>query len=327
MARVRTEGLELGTGSQIGLTGNASVQSSVVRTGLYALFLQSNAATATLSLPAAAEYYIRFHWRYTALVAARIMRWQSGLTELGSIRQDSTYVDVYVGTTKVADGAIALNPDTWYMIELHIKIADAGGVGEVRIEGIVDATFSGDTKPGADTTLDVFEWVRDVNSGNTYVDDIAANDVNGASDTGYPGDGRVLAQMPDLTGDDTQWDGSDGDQTNNYALVDERPHNSDTDYVYSNSVGARDLYMVTNSIPANAVISRVWGEARGRTTVAGDYLAMVVKTYNTEFTSPDVLLPTSYGAVMGTYWAVNPYTNSPWVVAEVNSLQIGPKAR
>jgi hypothetical protein len=154
------------------------------------------------------------------------------------------------------------------------------------------------------------------------------NDTSGAVDNSWCGDGRVVAMFPSGNGDASQLTGSDGNSTDNYALVDEVPSNNDTDYVEGSVVNERDLYQLSNvSLPVGTTVRRVLVESRSKDTVAeGGLIALEVKTGGTEYVSADMALASSYAPVRAE-WILNPNTGVAWTQADLDALQVGPRTR
>ena len=341
MARVFTEGAEFNdTIFWSVINYSLVVITSPVRSGTYAYKGASgggggqNAAGTKVLDVALSEFYLKFAWNMSNITSVfRFPNWYKGSTELGSVRLNASTgkIEIYTGTaTLVATGTTPLNPDQYYVIEIHVKIADAGGTIDVKVDGISNASFSGDTKPGADTNVDKLYWSGAVSGGIWYLDDLALNDVSGGVDDSWCGGGKVILLQPNGNGDANDFDGSDGNQVDNYLLVDELPHNSDTDYIESTTLDERDLYALENTglVAGSTDIKRVWGEARAKDTGAsGQLIAFVVKTGGTEYASADVALPGSYSRVIGADWLVNPNTSAAWTPSELDAAQSGPKVR
>jgi hypothetical protein len=145
----------------------------------------------------------------------------------------------YVGSNAVAYGTF-MNLDTWYHIQLRVKIADAGGVIQVKLDGNVDIDYSGDTKPGAGTTISYFTLCNETyksNGAGYFFDDLVIRDDD------WPGEVRFDAALVPTGDSVVAWTPSAGGD--NYALVDEVPP-SEADYVYSETDGQQDLYTLAN---------------------------------------------------------------------------------
>src|SRR3989337_1306682 len=192
LKRIFTEGFEAGDTLFWGVAGNGSVSTTTPRSG--SRCWQSGGTAAQKSISAISEGYVRLGLFATGIAAQVIMRWYASGTELGSLRLSSAgNLQLYTSTgTLVATGSVAIQLNTWYLVEVRIKIADAGGVLEVKVDGTVDATFSGDTKPGADTTFNLI-YILHTGASVWRIDDFALNDPAGGGGVWQPrGRGRGL---------------------------------------------------------------------------------------------------------------------------------------
>lgn len=275
---------------------------------------------------AVSEFYIRFALNNRGIKFG----WFNGATELGSFRFNTSSVsyDLYTGaSTLVGSGVNLYAGSIWQVIEVHVKIADSGGIIEYKVDGVTQsaASFSGDTKPGAATTADRLLFIG--NSGTIFLDDIAFNDTTGSVDNSWCGDGHVYGLVPNGNGDSSQFVGSDGNSTDNYLLVDEAVSNGDTDYVESATSGNKDLYQMANlpTLPSGSTIQRVIVETRARElTAGGDQLQIGVKSGGTESWSSGIVLSTSFARQIAEF-LVDPSTSAAWTESNVNSIQVGQK--
>lgn len=333
MARVWTEGFEMGDLRGFdSIAYNPSAYSPFKRSGTYSMRCVSP-ASATKYITAITEGYIRFGFRWYDPTPGNIstlhLRDASGTIHL-YIRTGATpgrfelrHGDgTLLGTTA---STIALGE--WYLFEVHWLIDDASGVAQMKVDGILEVDFDGDTKNSA--TASVGRVYFGPGSNTAYYDDIAVNDTTGAVDNSWCGDGHIIALTPDGNGDVTEWTGSDADASDNYLLIDDIPADDDTTYTYESTVDQRDLYALAASGLSGVTINRVWPEARARKTVAdGTQIALVTKTTATEYDSADLDVGTDYSTrVIGAEYTANPNTTNPWSIAELDALQVGPKVR
>lgn len=342
MTRLLTEGFEMG--DLIGWT-NGAISSTYKRSGTYSnnVAAGNNFSNASYSptFTTVTEGWIRFGIDVVQGYASTDncqVQWRKGATVLGSIRfMHNQVAKVYTSTgSLVATGSIVIPQGIWVLIELHIKIDDAGTI-EVKIDGVQDTllTFSGDTKPGADTGFDNIQFYGYGSTGgsgtcNIAYDDIAVNDnVGSAPDQTWCGDGKIMKISPNGTVTN-QLTGSDGNTVDNHLLVDEIPSNSDTDYVQGTVVDEEDLYDMAACGLTDVVIRRVWAESRSKDTVAsGGKIALVTKAAGgSEVAGPDITLSTSYNTrVMSTEQLLNPVDSAAWEVADIDAIQAGARTR
>lgn len=341
MAREWYSGGELGDMSELTFANDKVwVQTTIKRSGAYAYRINVSNGGAGFGLmykefTAAAEKYFRnafYHPILTGSSPQAPLYFASGATALVSIDIDYTnrvYV-AKVGSTIVATGTAKITVGGWDLLEIHVKIADAGGVIEVKVNGFIDISYTGDTKPGAETTISRVYWQtidRNLGAGvDTYVDDIAINDTSGSADNSWCGDGRILFRPTNGAGDQSGFTPSAG---LNYQCVDDVPNNGDTDYVDGTTLDTYDLYQVANSaLVTDDVILRMRVVAVAKDTVAnGGKIALGLKTGGTEYWGDDKPLTTNYTDVYGTEHLINPQTGVAWTVADLDALQVGEKAR
>jgi len=330
MTRIFTEGFESGDTLAMNVaTYGAGI--AQVRSGSYSLQgAQGNSSTG-ITISGVSEVYFRCaHW--TNGTSGTLLKWRIGATELGSLRFNSTNrcLELYTGTaTYVAGGTHPIPSNAWFLYEVHIKIDASAGVLEAKIDGVLDSSFNGNTKPGTATTFDNF-LLPGTGTNVCYMDDIAINNTSGSVDNSWCGDGRIIALVPNANGDLSQLMGSDGNTTDNYLLVDEKPSNGDTDYVEGSVVDEKDLYnMSATGLASNNIIRRVWVESRSRDTAsAGGSIALAIKTNSTEYLSSNITLLGTYTAsIKGIDYPLNPNSGVAWTISDVDALQAGPVTR
>jgi hypothetical protein len=346
VTRVFNEGFEMR--DYVGWTkvgGSMDINTTTKRSGVASMCMFSgidlSQSNINYVLPSTyPEGYFRFaiyvvYVRFSNDIYCRF-KWTKDGTVLGSIGFVENRVAILYNSSDVAVayGTVAISASTWFLIEIHVAVADAGSY-EVKINGIIDPglTYSGDTKPGADIGFNrIYFWTGAQNNDGTtyYIDDIAINDVNGSVDNRWCGDGRIIARTPNGT-ITNQLVGSDGDSVNNHLLVDEIPSNSDTDYVQGNVVNEEDLYdFAATGLASTCTISRIWVESRSKNTVAnGRKLALVTKASGgSEVVGSDVVLAPTYTIrCLGAEQTQNPVGPANWTAADVDALQAGVRTR
>jgi hypothetical protein len=211
-----------------------------------------------------------------------------------------------------------LQINTWYLIEVHVKIAAIGGVAEAKVDGVSDINYSGSTQPGSDTTINRINYWG---STTFLIDDLALNDTAGGVDDTWCGDGKIVMLRPNAAGDVTQLTPSAGA---NWECVDECPPNT-ADYVSSATAGQYDLYNCnTYTLQSGEVVRRVQVEARClEESALGDSIKLGVKTESTEYFGASQPVLTSYRRYVGNDLKVNPNTAAAWTQLELDALQVG----
>lgn len=217
-------------------TGDNYAYSSVKKTGNYSGHLDGRL---TKIIPATSSKLVKFSFWNNGSTGQYPCRFKNGTTELlGIYINSSGYIEIwYYGTTKIGNtGTQHINPNEWTDIEIYYYMADSGGRFDVRVKGILDITFTGDTKLTSDTTFD-----RILIGGAGLYDDIIIAD---GADGDVIGDLRVVPLAVTGAGYSTQWTPDSG---SNYARINEVPP-VDTSYVTVNANDQIDSYAI-GSIP------------------------------------------------------------------------------
>lgn len=243
------------------ITSNSVVFSSTQkRTGVYSLRLNSTGSNfgyyAFLSLTSGlTELYAQFAWctQNSPIGTAwtRLFRWEGPTgTVLGGLKINNSTgkIEVYTGdfASLVATGNVVLTTNTVYVIEVHVVLGDSGSI-TVRVDLIEDSTFSGDTKPGADTTVNFLRW-GNISTGYVYIDDIIVNDTAGSRNNSWPDGGKVYYIVPTGDGATKDWTPSAG--ADHYALVDEVPPSA-TDNLQATAIDKVDI-LTFPALPGDA---------------------------------------------------------------------------
>jgi len=168
------------------------------------------------------------------------------------------------------------NNDVWKHFSVDVKIDSSAGWVKVYMNGSLIMSWSGNTGNAniTDILLGNFPGLGDYYCQVNYIyfDDLYIDDTAGESEpTSAPPIRYFQVVAPNADGNYSQWVGSDGNSTNNYALVDEIPP-STADYIICSGVDVLDSYnMDTTTIPANheivALIPTVYAKKTGLTDV------------------------------------------------------------
>ena len=174
---------------------------------------------------------------------------------------------------------------TWQHFGLDCKIDNAAGWAYVYLNGVEILSFDGNT--GNSDVESVRFGSPDsaiTGAGSFYVDDCYIDDTTGEGSSAVCPLLRFEWIYPDTTGNYDQWIGSDGNNVDNYLLVDERPPGT-ADYVEEDTVDEFDSYaMTTYALGAgeqiDAVIPIVYAQRYG----ANEEIAL-----GTRFSGADVI--------------------------------------
>ena len=214
-----------------------------------------------------------------------------------------------------AVGTKVLQPDKWYVFELHLSTGPGGPV-HLRIDGETEFAYGGPA--GEFSFICQHCWYA---FWGYFIDDVVINDTSGSENNSWPDGMRVILLRPDDPGDFAQWTPSQ--PYHNYDNVNEVPIDA-TNYVYTTTDNLRDLYNL-ESLPNEVasivnVRSDAWMSRGSASTVTK--VIYEVKPGSTVFSSSPLTVPPTTGLVK-LNWEVNPETGLPWTVEEVNRLQAG----
>ena len=234
----------------------------------------------------------------------------------------SQHYSFYVNGSEVAIGTPTHSDATWYLVEGYFKMSDTSGSGILKVNGITEIEYGGDTKPGTATTFNRI-LLSGAGSGMgsplTKWDDIALNDTSGSVDNSWCGEGRIEKLAVNDNGDLNEWTPSSGSA---WQCVDDIPPNGETDYITSRVSGQRDMFNLTAFTDTNKTIRRIWIDSR-----AEDYAAMAskikvgLKTSGSVFMGAEDTLPSAYKRVASGEFLVDPTSGKVWTKTELDALQ------
>lgn len=323
--RIFTDGAEMGDMVFWTTYSGATLTSIGTRTGGYC-YTEDATAWAYKSITPVDEIYLRygFAWGYNG----GGFYWQSsGGTTLGSLLTSGGYLVANNGAGTVGTTTTALTANVWYLVEIHVKIADSpNGIIQVKIDGKpIEIDYSGDTKPGADTTI-----------GRIYfqgwyisLDDLALNTIDnsdGKGDISWCGDGRIVKITPSGSGTVNDWQNNGGVSASaNYLYVDEYPNDGDTTYVYSDTSGSIQRFAMSDNYSGTGItVRRVFAEARiKRASTAETYVKIgQLALGGTDTLSGSTLAGiSSYERIVGPEEKVNPVSGIAWTEADIDGLE------
>jgi len=319
MARVFIDGFESG-GYDLWeeRSGSPAVQAiSSGMDGVYQLYLGYQGGHYVRKLlPPAAEYWVAFRWICMGGSSDYVFTFlDPDGTVLGCLKADTgVFTAVRGSSTLLASGTTSASGSTPFKLEIHYKPHATAGVFQVKVNGVMEIDFTGNTGTTANIGKIMLGWTSDFNGEGKW-DNIIVDDAE------WVGDTMIQARVVNGAGDSTQWTPSTGA---NYACVDEKPP-SDTDYIRTNVADNVDLFAVAALGGSPETIKCVQVQARCKKEGAPpSQLKMAVKTGGTVYLSEDT------GPKVGRYlsrygiWPLNPSTGVAWLPSD--SLQIGCKS-
>jgi hypothetical protein len=317
VARILIDGFESGGYDLYDVSANASVVSSAGKDmdGSYCLDLTAGSAYVYKSTIVAglSEIYLAVLWRPSAPSDLQpIFRFQNGVSEVTTLyRNNSTNKLQISGQT----GTKTISNDTTYLVELYFKIADSGGRIVVKVDGVIDIDFTGDTLDSSAVFNRVYLG-RDNATQTTkaYFDNFIWDDAS------YIGDTNIQAIVPTGVGTTTEWSPSAGA---NWQCVDEIPA-SDADYNTASGWYKKDTYVAGNMSGSINSIKCVQVQSRARFLSFANPTNIVVRSGGGDYLSAGIDL----GSIWKSYfniWETNPADSAAWEEADVNAVEIGVK--
>lgn len=283
----------------------------------------SNASGATCILGFAVKFGSLSSAGYLAFVN------QGGSYQI-TLQNDTTgHLRVYLGTNTALlfTGTRVLSTGVWYYVEFKVTIANSGGTVALRIDGVSDGTYTGDTQMTGSASWDEI-WLggnSGLPSSGGVVDDLLVYDGSGASENDWMNDCRIEAILPSGVGNSSVWLNQAGNTTNTYQSVDDATPTDDTDYVESATADEKDTYAYGNLATTSGTVVAVVLNPYWKKTNTGAKTAKSVARLSggTEEDSAAVTLGTSY--VYTPDVRLTKPGGGAWSVADVNAAEFGVK--
>lgn len=212
MARLSTTGFEINDFPTSGTTAegwvktaNGSISSAVVRSGALS-FQTGNGQIATVSLSpaltltAGRRYFLRAYCQWTTGtlpgLQQTIMGENAG-TDYNVKISATGKLGLFHGSTQIGSDSATLVVNRWYRIELSWIIATGtGDAAELELDGVSVASETGANRTDTLASIIQIGAFSAVTSSGFFVDDIALNDDQGASQNSWPGEGKVVLLLP-----------------------------------------------------------------------------------------------------------------------------------
>jgi hypothetical protein len=316
-----------------GLLSNLKIDSTGGRDGKSAFFQDGAGGTFTLPGTDTSEIYLGFAWKPvdfgTVVESSPVVRFMAGASATCAVlvNRDGSCILQVRGTNQ--SPVSGFNENQWQYVEVYLKVNASTGSFIVKKDGVTITTVTGNTllntndlkieavQLGVQTTLNLHQH---------YFDDIYICDETGSKNNTFLGDSTVDIIRPNGVGASSDWApvGS-GSPTLNYTFVNQVPHDGDTSYVESNTVGHKDLYLYED---VNAGIPSIHGlqvNTIFRKEDFGPRLAVnVVKSSATEEDSSEAGMNLDYYSFYSVH-EDDPDAAAAWTAATVNAAEFGLK--
>ena len=297
--RVWQSGAETGSIDEVdGVDSSAmstpDVSSTQAKTGTYSIYTNvttSNGWTyAYVTIPATRQIEFGcFHYGNAPTNGTREM-WsmRSAAGNLIMLQLTSANVLELVVGVGTEDTSSAFGSLAWKRLSLDIKIHATTGWVKVYRDNVEILSFEGNTG-NADIVqmrFGALEWGSNEAMPH-YWDDMFINDTTGETMGEVIPNLRFYFITPNGNGNYADWDGSDGNQVDNYLLVDEVPP-SDADYVETNVVDELDSYtMTTFVLSTDQLIKAIIPIARANREGATEQIALGTRYSGTDLIGSD----------------------------------------
>jgi len=268
------------------------------------------------------EIWLSFHMRWAAVAGGpkQGIQFKAGVTELfrfnGHSNSGNSALSYHNGTSLQTNVVTGGDYAGVHRVDIHIKMADTGGIFEVYKDGVLDINLSSittDTLRTAATGLDRITFSTYSLGSTTFsAIVIATEDTRGF---------KVVQQLPSGAGATSQWSGA-------YTSLDETGIN-DGDSISSSVIGEVSTFAFpaiptdfdTSAWAVKAVVAglRVVATPEEDIDVAG-----VVRTASTNYETAALDAKPAYNGRQA-IWEVNPNTATEWTYTDASAAQVGVK--
>jgi len=229
--------------------------------------------------------------------------------------------------TVLATGTTTLLTNTWYYVEPKCKIDPTTGIAEIRLNGSVEATFSGNTRNTANTWTDLIYIGSTTSNVSILFDDWYILDTTAASPNNtYLGDKREVyfpANADSATAGLNQWSTSPNQSAGSHYLNVNSVPGTGANYNFDANPGDRESYRHASLPGLTAGIS--WTTVRNKfekDDAGSRSCALTMRSGTTDSVGPTISSPSSY-SFANKIDLVDPSTGAAWTPGGVNNNEPG----
>lgn len=317
----------------LGTSGSSpQVITGAARNGTNGMRIANNSAYLKKLTGPITTFYVGFAMRvnsYDSSAAATFLSFNDG----ASVQVDfsllaSGIIQITRNGTLLVSSTVPIATGPFHFYEARLTIDGTTGVAEIKVDTVVAATFSGNTKATSNTTADTVilgEWARGSNGASYDYDDWYINTSAGSVNNGYLGDCKVIESVPNANGTTNQYTQGGTTHTNNFQQVDEIPPDDDTTYITDATVGHLDRYTFPTLTAATVFAVAVKIRA-DKDDVGARAIRAAVKSSSTlaDNGADFALTQSSYQNFQGIF-ENDPNTSAAWTAAGVNAAEFGVK--
>lgn len=234
---------------------------------------------------------------------------------------------VLLASSEDHPSAMRMPLDTWMTLEFKVKIHSTAGYAELRVDGEEAINSSPlNTLGQSDNIVNVLRLATLNGIQTQSVDDLYVFDTSGSMNNDFTGGLQINLMVPNGNGASSQWTGSDGNQTDNYLLVDDTvPVQPFSTYVKSYTAGHIDSYAYDSLSFAPLNVRGVMLNALSRRgSVQACKFAMLTRVSSTNYFGHTVSCET-LERVKGYLWETNPNTSAAWTKEILDGAEFGIK--
>lgn len=226
---------------------------------------------------------------------------QNSLSHIMRLRYDDGLGNVYtqMNVYKNATNGVSLSPgsggllaqsapniifaNVWHYVEVKYK---PGSHTVVRVDGVTVLSATGPKHNSAPNLINIVEFPNlssefNLNDYNKHLDDFYICDTTGALFNDFCGDVVIHAVLPNGDAGPNEMAPFGGGLAN-YTCVDDVPPDNDLSYLYSNTLGHKDMFTV-DPLPANIIdVLAVSVSARCKKDAAGTSLIKLKCSYGVD---------------------------------------------
>lgn len=246
MARLWSTGFEANSTTAwhefTSIVGSPTIQTSVVRSGTYALRANPTAAAhyithAYKNFSDSAAGYFRAYIRIATAPSAATMIMGQATNGTGiRLNTDRTLTLMKADSTALGSNSAALALNTWYRVEYQFQTS---ATIDGRLDGV---SFASGTNSSAGSLDSFFCGIITATTADVYFDDLAINDTTGSNQNSFPGSGKIVHLYPNASGNSNTLlkSGGGAGSTTNYQDMDEITPDDGTSYLKTTVTGDND---------------------------------------------------------------------------------------
>jgi len=291
ITRIWQCGLETGNLNEFTQVFDCTATTAEKKTGSYALGDGNAGDYVVKTVPATRQIRTGFYFYGNQSANCKRFRINStALIELESRSDGSLWL--YVNGVN-QDTSPNSNMVSWQHIGVDVKIDASSGWVSVYRDGVEIMSFTGNTG-NEDITSVYWGHLTTSNYYWCYYDDLYIDDTTGETSPDVVPIKRFYPVFANGNGNYADWDGSDGNKVDNYALINEVPA-SDSNYVQVISTDQFDSYaMSTFTLAGNQHIIAIIPTSRVKRTGTTEEVAIGTRLSSTDVIGSNQIPNTSY---------------------------------